>query len=287
MSRKILAYLSAPVAVALLVMAGACGGTDSEEEPPKGQLFATDPFGLEPGLAIVEMTHQGEGDFTVNLLSAMQEETVTTPEAIEFSEDQNGGSHTELAAALVNDTGPGKFSRAAHIPVGGKHLLEVKADGPWTVKVEQPHPTSAPRTTSFNGERTTATPFFELSSGVKTVTMRDYGGEGFSFSLLDKYGSSAKSSKLDEGKSEAGSGWMAAWTTVDIPEEGIYLLNIKSDGLWSIEITDGEEPVGVTQPTDIKLFGVVPLSLVIGVLVVPVVMGIIIYLGIRRSRVRG
>ena len=73
MSRRILTLFCAPVSVALIAIAGACGSV--EEQPPESQLFATDPFGLESGLAIVEMTHQGEGDFAVALLSATQEET--------------------------------------------------------------------------------------------------------------------------------------------------------------------------------------------------------------------
>ena len=283
MSRNVLTLISAPVIVALTLIAGACG--DVEEQPPKSQLFATDPFGLEPGLAIVEMTHQGEGDFAVNLLSATQEETASAPEPIEFSEDQNGGSQTEVATALADDSGPGTFSQAAHIPVGGKHLLEVKADGPWNVKVEQPHPSSAPRTTSFSGEGNTATPFFELSGGVKTITMTNFGGD-FSFSVLDTDGNVASNPKLDEGKSEAGTGSASGWITGDYSEGGIYLLNVKSDGLWTIEISDGEQPVDDARSRGVELLGL-PLSLVIGILVVPVAIGLAILWGLKRSRVRG
>ena len=77
MSRRLLTLFCAPVSVALIAIAAACGS--EEEQPPESQLFATDPFGLESGLAIVEMTHQGEGDFAVALLSATQEETAVTP----------------------------------------------------------------------------------------------------------------------------------------------------------------------------------------------------------------
>jgi len=49
---------------------------------------------------------------------------------------------------------------------------------------------------------------------------------------------------------------------------------------------DGEQPVDAMQPRGIELLGV-PLSLVIGVLVVPVAVGIVILWGLKRSRVRG
>src|SRR5215217_7200188 len=93
------------------------------------RLFATDPFRLEPGLAVVKMSHSGEGSFVVNLLSANQEETVATPERLVFSGEESGGSSTEVATALAEEVGPATVSRAVNVPVGGKHLLDVKADG--------------------------------------------------------------------------------------------------------------------------------------------------------------
>jgi hypothetical protein len=282
-SNNILTLVGTPVIAALILMVGACGSVE-EEQPPESKLFATDPFGLESGLAIVEMTHQGVGDFAVTLLSATQGETAATPEPIEFTEDQYGGSQTEVASTLIDTSGPGTFSQATHIPVGGKHLLEVKADGPWEIKVEQPHPSSAPRTTTFSGEGNTATPLFELTGGVKTITMTNFGAD-FSFSVLDTDGNVASNPKLDEGSSEAGTGPVSVWITGDYSEGGIYLLNVKSEGLWTIEISDGEQPVDHIQPRGIELLGV-PLSLVIGVLVVPIVIGITILLGLKRSRVR-
>src|SRR5918997_912603 len=284
MSRRLLSLLCAPVAVAFIVTAAAaCGSV--EEQPPESQLFATDPFGLESGLAIVEMTHQGEGNFAVALLSATQEKTAAPPEPIEFSNEQDGGSHTGVASTLTDVSDPGTFSQAAHIPVGGKHLLQVKADGPWKIKVEQPRPSSASRITTFSGDGNTATPFFELSGGIKTITTTSFGGD-FKVSLLDEDGKVANNPKLDEGKREIGSGWGSAWITSDFSEGGIYLFNVESDGLWTIEISDGEQPVDAMQPRGIELLGV-PLSLVIGVLVVPVAVGLVILWGLKRSRVRG
>ena len=283
MSRRILTLFCAPVSLAFIAIAGACGSV--EEQPPESQLFATDPFGLESGLAIVEMTHQGEGDFAVALLSATQEETAAPPEPIEFSNEQDGGSHTEVASTLADASGPGEFSQAVHIPVEGKHLLQVKADGPWKIKVEQPRPSSASRITSFSGDGNTATPFFELSGGIKTITTTSFGG-GFKVSLLDKDGKVANNPKLDEGTREAGPGRESAWITSDFSDGGIYLFNVEADGLWIIEISDGEQPVDDVQPRGIELLGV-PLSLLISVLVVPVAIGIVILWRLKRSRVRG
>src|SRR5919199_1893152 len=116
MTKNALAGCCALVAVFLMVVGTACGGeqgstedTDQksklfsvksqdsagEDKNPKSQLFATDPFGLESGLAIVKMTHQGKGDFVVNLLSANQEETVPKSQPMEFSGDPSNGEDTE------------------------------------------------------------------------------------------------------------------------------------------------------------------------------------------------
>src|SRR5215213_994377 len=53
MSRRILTLFCAPVSLAFIAIAGACSSV--EEQPPESQLFATDPFGLESGLAIIKV----------------------------------------------------------------------------------------------------------------------------------------------------------------------------------------------------------------------------------------
>ena len=104
--------------------------------------------------------------------------------------------------------------------------------------------------------------------------------------MLDKDGKVANNPKLDEGRREVGAGRGSAWITSDFSEGGIYLFNVESDGLWTIEISDGEQPVDDVQPRGIELLGV-PLSLLIGVMVVPVAIGIVLLWGLKRSRVRG
>ena len=117
------------------------------------------------------------------------------------------------------------------------------------------------------------------------MTTTSFGGD-FKVSLLDKDGKVASNTKLNEGKGATGSGEGSAWITSDFSEGGIYLFNVQSDGLWTIEISDGEQPVDDVQPRGIELLGV-PLSLLISVLVVPVAIGIVLLWGLKRSRVRG
>ena len=103
-------------------------GSSSEEEPQpeeegrssaginltgSGQT-ATEPFELESGLAVFRMAHQGNRNFIVWLL------------------DSNG----RRVDLLVNEIGSFSGSKAVQIPRDGTYLLQVQADGPWSVQVD-------------------------------------------------------------------------------------------------------------------------------------------------------
>ena len=251
-----------------------------EEEAPVSRLSATDPFALEPGLAIARMTHQGKGSFVVNLLAVEQEEDDEADGAkIEFSGDQSGGGGTAGAINLANRAGLANISKAEHIPASGRFMLDVVADGPWTIELEQPRPSSASETTSFSGEDITATPFFWLPSGTKTLTMISEGGAGdFDFSLLDENGKPEGFSWLDEERGQDGSDRPTVSSTVEVHEEGIYLFEVREDGLWTIQIADGVPAEFAESSSGIEVLGV-PLVLIIGALA-PVALALVILLAI-------
>ncbi len=252
-----------------------------EEEAPVSKLYATDTFALEPGLAIARMTHQGEGSFVVNLLAVEQEDEADgAPKKIEFSGDQSSGGGTAGAINLANRAGLANISKAEHIPASGRFMLDVVADGPWTIELEQPRPSSASETTSFSGEDVTATPFFWLPSGTKTLTMISEGGGGdFDFSLLDENGKPEGFSWLNEERGQDGSGRTTILSTVEVHEEGIYLFDVREEGLWTIQIADGDPPAEFGESSSgIEVLGV-PLVLIIGALV-PVALALAILLAI-------
>ncbi len=213
-------------------------GPALEERKPEGQLFSTEPFRLGQGLAIVEMTHQGEGAYVVNLLSTEQEETGATPERIEFFGDENGGSNTQETLALADDAGSVDVSRAVRIQTAGEHVFDITADGPWTITVEQPHPSSAPQPASFSGGDDTATPFFQLSSGPKEITVTNPTQEEVEVSLLDKDGNEVERITGDEINQAGQDPPGTVSSTVDIPETGVYLFDVRADNLWTVEIAD-------------------------------------------------
>lgn len=234
------------------IVAGACGsgghGSDAEEHQER-QLFVTDSFGLEPGLAIVQMSHQGEGDFIVHLLSARQEEAAATLEPVEFSGDQSSGNDKGAAFVLAHETGPVNISKGFNIPARGEHMFDVEADGPWTIKIEQPRPSSAPKTTNFSGYLDSVTPFFQLSNGLKRVTMTNPLETDLEVSLLDQDGNTVGPALVDETDPAERDPLADISTMVNVPEDGIYLFDVRAKGLWTIDVTDVEERADVEQPS--------------------------------------
>jgi hypothetical protein len=124
---------------------------EPEQEPAAIDLSGngptgTGPFELESGLSIFRMTYQGERNFIVWLL------------------DRNG---TRVQDGLLANELRGPFEGSQAVQTkGGPHVLDVQASGPWTITIEQPRPTSAPRTGTYTYEtHKTATKFFELPRG--------------------------------------------------------------------------------------------------------------------------
>jgi len=75
---------------------------------------ATEKFTLKEGLAVFKMIHSGSHNFIVWLLDSE-------------------GNKIEV---LVNEIGPFDGSKAVKIPEDGVYLLDVNADGSWTVSIE-------------------------------------------------------------------------------------------------------------------------------------------------------
>ncbi len=226
------------VPLVLIEALGRWQGSD-EEEKPEAQLSATVPFDLEPGLAIVEMTHQGEGDFLVDLLPVKEEDPAAAPARLEFFGDGSDGSGTRPALILAEKkTGSVNASRAVGIQTAGEHVFDVKATGPWTVRVEQPRPSGVPSPTTFSGDDDTATPLFQLSEGTKEITATNPAGGKLKVSLLDGEGNKVESLPEDESNQAEGESPSTLSSTIDIPETGVYIFDVRADNLWTVEISD-------------------------------------------------
>ncbi|MCA1740498.1 MAG: hypothetical protein LC740_17250 [Actinobacteria bacterium] len=223
------------------ILAYTCEGSKDPSAEEQSQLVATNPFDLEQGLAIVRMTHQGQGSFIVNLLSAEQRETTGTSDRIAFSGSGDDGRYSGTSLSVADKSGSVDISRAVSVPISGKHLFDVKADGPWTIQVEQPHPSGAPNPTRFSGNSDSATPFFHLSSGPKTVNVATPAGGKFKVFLRDANGNEVlriPEDGADQPEQTDKSSTLSS--SVDIQEDGIYIFDVRADSLWKIEISEDE-----------------------------------------------
>jgi hypothetical protein len=71
-------------------------------------------------------------------------------------------------------------------------------------------------------------------------------------SLHDKDGNQVGLPPVDETDKSEQSPSESASTTVNIDEDGIYLFNVQSDGLWTIDIADAEQPADTQQPNSLE-----------------------------------
>lgn len=171
----------------------------------RGQQFSS-KFPLASGLAIFRMRHNGGSNFAIWLLDDM-------------------GNNVEL---LVNEIGPFDGAKAVGIQQGGTHLLDITADGDWTVSIEEPRPTSAPSgPQTFIGHGQQVSPFFTLGEGLTTFGMAHDGTSNFAIWLLDWRGDWVELLVNEIGPFDGGK-------AVGIWQGGIYLLDITADGSWSV-----------------------------------------------------
>ncbi len=154
-------------------------------------------------------TNQRDSNFVVHLL------------------DESGA---RVGGNLANGAGSPEGSSQAVQTKAGRYVLDVRTNGPWIVNIAQPRPSSAPRTTRFSGDRKTATDFFWLSRGPKRFEMTHQGDGKFSVRLLDKNGAKVGARLVNRKGSFNGS------RSVQIPKDGVYLLQVEANGPWTIQL---------------------------------------------------
>lgn len=165
----------------------------------------TKKFILAEGLSIIEMTHNGDSNFSPQLLNA-------------------DGSQVER---LANEIGMVKGSKAVHVPKDGQYLIDVSADGSWAFNISQPRPTTAPQTKTFKGRGFRTTEIFSLSSGLAIFKMH-HGGQGnWSPLLMDADGNHVERLANEIGIFDGSK-------AVHINESGLYVLDVSADGPWTI-----------------------------------------------------
>jgi hypothetical protein len=171
---------------------------------------ASSKFPLVRGLAIFELSHSGNSNFAIFLLN-------------------DKGDQIDL---LVNEIGSFNGSKPLGITASGEYLLDVQADGKWTVTITQPFPPSdAPKPPqTFSGSGPEATAMVYLASGLTTFKMTHDGSGNFAIWLLDSSGQ-----YVDLLVNEIGT--FDGSKATGIRTAGAYLFGVEADGNWTLEIS--------------------------------------------------
>lgn len=132
-------------------------------------------------------------------------------------------------------SGPRELSAPVNIPADGTYVLDVSAEGGWTINVSQPTATfaSPPPSQRFANVGPQATPLFSLKAGTATVhiaSANNQSKEAFRASLRDSIGNWVGDIINTEGPGDA-------TAKIEVPEDGIYIIGVQVEGDWTLEIT--------------------------------------------------
>ena len=180
-------------------------------------------FTLEEGITVITMTHSGDSNFAIELL------------------DNTGG----YVALLVNEIGIFDGSEAIGVRedniIGAKpgiHILNITANGNWTVLIKQPRPTSG-ETLPLNltGKGCAASPFFILDEGLTTFDMTHNGDSNFAIELLSANGELEELLVNEIGSYSGKKAIGVKQGNIIGARPGIHILSITADGDWTVSIS--------------------------------------------------
>jgi hypothetical protein len=165
---------------------------------------ATKAFRVDGGMTVFRFQHQGQSNFIIGLLT----------------------SRGEAIDGLVNEIGTISGSTARGLEAG-RYLFNVEADGPWSIRIEQPRPGSGrdlPTTAKGQGH-SVAGPFQATGAGVR-FELRHRGESNFIVDVLDVDGQVIGNLSNEIGMFEG--------STVGEVPEGVFWLNVQADGSWTV-----------------------------------------------------
>lgn len=178
-----------------------------DQQEFSGQGSKQQNFQAGGGLTIFTLTHEGGRNFVV-----------------QFGQ----GDDMRL---LVNEIGNFEGSKAVGLPVGD-YVLDIATLGSWTVKISQSVPEEAPAPPKkLEGDGAEASEFFSLKPGPATFRL-NYEGQGLFAPQLIKASDGTVITLLANELSN-----FSGEKTVEIAEEGIYLVDVAAAGTWSVDIS--------------------------------------------------
>ena len=170
----------------------------------------TAPFALKAGLAVFQSVRSAtDGYFYIDVF------------------DASGNQRTVASGSNQVD-----ITHTANVPADGMYVLRVQAERGWTVNIWQPKANYAPPPASqrWSGKYWQVTPLFSLKGGqavFHAVSLNSV--KQFDASLLDQNG-------LPVGTILNAPGAADQQITLAIPGDGVYLIEVVSDGDWTLEV---------------------------------------------------
>jgi len=185
---------------------------ETEPQPPKPPITGdgdtiSPPFDLDQGLVVFHFDYQAEGHFSATILT-------------------ESGQQVDRLECVQ---GPMVGSKAVGVPAG-TYVLDVKAQGPWSVGIEEPAPVAVqyPPLT-YGAEGSMATPFFQTNGGPLLFTM-DYAVSGdFVVTVMEAGGNSVALLANETGPFQS-------FKIISLRSDVNYLLNVEADGPWTMSI---------------------------------------------------
>jgi hypothetical protein len=175
----------------------------------------SDAIALKKGLAVVKASVTGVSGNFENFIVHLVDMT---------------GKDVELVAnELGGDT---EVTGAARVPDDGNYLFRVKAAGAWTIAVTQPTGTYSPPPASqnFSGSRSSVVGPFSLKAGGARFHLTHANGESnFIVTMMEQSGGYVANLANEIGPADIS-------TIVSVRANGVYFLEIKADGDWTVSI---------------------------------------------------
>ena len=180
-------------------------------------------FTLEEGITIITMTHDGDSNFAIELLD-------------------NAGNTADL---LVNEIGAFGGIKAIGVrndnifgAKPGVHLLNITADGNWTVLIKQPRPTTGEALPfDLKGKGCNVSPFFVLSEELTTFSMTHDGNSNFAIELFSANGELEELLANEIGSYTGKKAIGVKQENIIGAKPGIHILSITADGNWTLSIS--------------------------------------------------
>jgi hypothetical protein len=188
--------------------------TTAAPAAPKAQTIsgrgktATKAFTVDGGMTAMRFQHRGQSNFIVDLLTSRGEEV----------------------GNLVNEIGTINGSTGQYLDTG-RYLFNIEADGPWSIRIEQPRPASGRglATTASGRGHSIAGPYQGTGAGVR-FELRHRGQANFIVDVLDVDGQ-----ELSNLSNEIGS--FQGSQIGEVPE-GVFWLRVQADGSWTVTMRE-------------------------------------------------